>query len=350
MYTLLRQIGAGSFGHVFKAVDNDGNCCAVKVEPATLAIRPLKHEARVYKKLKGCVGIPPMRDYFHTPTDTILVLDLLGHNLGMYFDFQLQKLSLKCVARVAQLMLQVLEGMHEKGYVHRDIKPGNILFDEKTGSEMFVIDLGMAKSYIDEKTGEHKAMEQRPGLNGTARYASINAHQGRGQSRRVDLESLGYMLVYLATGSVPWQGLKNSETKNDDIAAVKINTPIPEFCSGFPAAEAIAEHLTYARGLEYEERPDYPFLFGLYTSILEQYGVIDDGKWDWHSRPDDSVMAGDKSQWKLRRSSDPILNENSGTAEGDNRSSINVQRNNPENLTERPTQRDKGGSCQCIIS
>ena len=62
------------------------------------------------------------------------------------------------------------------------------------------------------------------------------------------------------------------------------------------------------------------------------------------------VMAGDKSQWKLRRSSDPILNENSGTAEGDNRSSINVQRNNPENLTERPTQRDKGGSCQCIIS
>jgi len=113
-------------------------------------------------------------------------------------------------------------------------------------------------------------MEQRPGLNGTARYASINAHQGRGQSRRDDLESLGYMLVYLATGSVPWQGLKNSETKNDDIAAVKINTPIPEFCSGFPAAEAIAEHLTYARGLEYEERPDYPFLFGLYTSILEQ--------------------------------------------------------------------------------
>merc|ERR1712216_941774 len=109
-YRLLRQVGAGSFGHVFQGFDvHRGDECAVKVEPTSLPIRPLKHEARVYRKLQGCRGVPQVRDFFQTETDMILVMDLLGPSLGTLFDYCLQKLSLKAVVMIALEMLLILE-------------------------------------------------------------------------------------------------------------------------------------------------------------------------------------------------------------------------------------------------
>ena len=183
-------------------------------------------------------------------------------------------------------------------------------------------------SYIDDKTGKHRPMDEGgKGLNGTARYASINAHEGRTQSRRDDMESLGYMLLYLARGHVPWQGLPQaSENKNEDIKKVKIETPVEEFCCNFPAAEALAEHIVYARGLDYDTKPDYAYLKGLYQDTLNRYGVEENGAWDWNLQSDDKegvqIMAGDEAQWI------PVTQ---GGVEG---------KQKPE----------KGGACACVVS
>ena len=179
-----------------------------------------------------------------------------------------------------------------------DPNPDPALFIPGARDKLHVIDLGMAKSYRDDKTGAHKVMEKGKGLNGTARYASINAHEGRTQSRRDDMESLGYMMVYLSQGSLPWQGLQPSDDKNGDILKVKISKPIEDFCSHFPAAEALCEHLNYARSLEYEARPDYEYLKSLYVELLEKYDVENDGVWDWNESGEVGIMAGEASQWR----------------------------------------------------
>jgi len=148
-YQLLRQVGSGSFGHVFRGLDKTRDePCAIKVEPSNLPIKPLKLEARAYRKLQGCEGIPSLRDYIETEDDNILVMDLLGPSLGDLFDYLLQQLSLKSIAQIALKMVTILETMHDRGYIHRDIKPGNILFDVSSQSELFVIDFGASATHF----------------------------------------------------------------------------------------------------------------------------------------------------------------------------------------------------------
>jgi len=170
------------------------------------------------------------------------------------------------------------------------------------------------------------------GLNGTARYASINAHEGRTQSRRDDMESLAYMLAYLAKGKVPWQGLPGTDNKNDDIKNVKITTPVEQFCCNFPAAEALAAHISYARELDYEAKPDYEYLKGLYRDTLVRYGVDADGERDWNQTPEQKegvqIMAGDEEQWI------PMTAAATGVGVG----------------AEGKTKGDKGGACACVVS
>jgi len=313
-YTLITEIGAGSFGHVWKAKDHtNADQCAIKIEPSSLAIRPLKHEVRVYRKLQGCKGIPQLREYFETATDTIMVMDLLGTSLSSLFEFKQQKFSLYTIALLAIQMIQILEEIHERGYVHRDIKPANIVFDAASNTELFLIDLGMAKSYIDPQTGQHRPLEEGKSLNGTARYASINAHEGRGQSRRDDLESLGYVLTFLSTGSLLWQGLhsKDPTARNEAIYKMKKETPVEQFCSGFPAAAALKIHIEYSRSLQYTERPNYDYLKQLYLDTLIRYEVdAVQGHWDWDEKQKSkNVMAGDPRSFK------PEDTENVGTAQ-----------------------------------
>ncbi len=138
-------------------------------------------------------------------------MDILGPSLEkLFFNLCNRKFSLKTVLMIADQMLSRLEFIHDNGYLHRDLKPDNFLMGMYNSEiVVYVVDLGLAKSYIDKRNNRHIPYTEGKTLTGTARYASVNTYLGVEQSRRDDLESLGY--ISISHGRLPWQSIKVSQ-------------------------------------------------------------------------------------------------------------------------------------------
>mmetsp|Transcript_15929 Transcript_15929/g.45363 ORF Transcript_15929/g.45363 Transcript_15929/m.45363 type:complete len:319 (-) Transcript_15929:574-1530(-) len=144
-----------------------------------------------------------------------------------------------------------------------------------------MIDFGLAKKYRDPKTHQHIPYRENKNLTGTARYASINAHLGIEQSRRDDLEAVGYVMMYFCRGSLPWQGIKanTKQEKYHKIMEKKMSTPVEVLCKGYPAE--FSTYLNYCRALRFEDRPDYAYLRRLFKDLFAREGFENDGIFDW---------------------------------------------------------------------
>jgi hypothetical protein len=145
---------------------------------------------------------------------------------------------------------------------------------------LYLLDFGLAKKYRSSTTLKHYPMIKKKNLTGTARYASINALNGLTQSRRDDLEAVGYVLLYFLRGKLPWQGLhvKNKEDRYHKIMEIKRDTTPFQLCKGFP--KEFETYVEYTRNLEYEQDPDYKFLKNLFNNVLKE-DKNSDNVYDW---------------------------------------------------------------------
>eukprot|EP01119_Soliformovum_irregulare_P022731 TRINITY_DN782_c0_g1_i1.p1 TRINITY_DN782_c0_g1~~TRINITY_DN782_c0_g1_i1.p1 ORF type:complete len:442 (-),score=104.40 TRINITY_DN782_c0_g1_i1:135-1460(-) len=282
-YRLGRKVGAGSFGDIYLGTNVTNNeDVAIKLEPSRVRHPQLLYEAKLYKILAGGIGIPYVRWYGVEGDYNVMVMDLLGPSLEDLFNYCGRKFSLKTVLMLADQLLRRVEYIHTKCFIHRDIKPDNFLMGSaKKGNQVFVIDFGLAKRYQDPKSQSHIPYKEFKSLTGTARYASINAHLGIEQSRRDDLEALGYVFIYLLKGCLPWQGLK-APTKNqkyDRIAEKKLGTSIDVLTVGYP--KEFATYLQICRGYLFEEKPDYTMLRKLFRDLFLREGYKYDAMFDW---------------------------------------------------------------------
>ncbi|RNC33966.1 casein kinase, partial [Trypanosoma cruzi] len=212
----------------------------------------------------------------------VMVMDLLGPSLEDLFSFCDRKLSLKTTLMLAEQMIARIEFVHSKSVIHRDMKPDNFLMGTgKKGHHVYVVDFGLAKKYRDPRTHQHIPYKEGKSLTGTARYCSINTHLGIEQSRRDDLEGIGYILMYFLRGSLPWQGLKahTKQEKYSRISERKQTTPVETLCKGFPAE--FAAYLNYTRGLRFEDKPDYSYLKRLFRELFIREGYHVDYVFDW---------------------------------------------------------------------
>ncbi|MCQ2818920.1 MAG: hypothetical protein MJ252_16770 [archaeon] len=172
--------------------------------------------------------------------------------------------------------------MHSRNFIHRDVKPDNFLMGKgRKKNLVYAIDFGLAKRYRDPKTGLHIPYRDGKSLTGTARYASVNTHLGIEQSRRDDLEAIGYIIVYFLRGSLPWQGLKakNMKEKYEKIKEKKLSTTLQDLCKGFP--EETQTFITYSRELRFEDKPDYNLLKQLIKKMAEKENIKFDFEFDW---------------------------------------------------------------------
>eukprot|EP01016_Furgasonia_blochmanni_P009126 TRINITY_DN13778_c0_g1_i3.p1 TRINITY_DN13778_c0_g1~~TRINITY_DN13778_c0_g1_i3.p1 ORF type:complete len:424 (-),score=94.25 TRINITY_DN13778_c0_g1_i3:169-1440(-) len=277
------RIGSGSFGEIFLARNVQTNQeVAVKMEEIKTKHPQLIYEAKVIQALQGGVGIPTLHSYGQEGDYNIMVMELLGYSLEDLFNLCNRKFSLKTVLMLADRMLSDLEYVHFKNYIHRDIKPDNFLIGMGKKSHMvYLIDFGLSKRYKDQRTNQHIPYRENKQLTGTARYASINTHKGIEQSRRDDLESLGYVLVYLLKGTLPWQGLKanSKQEKYNKILEKKANTPLEILCKGLPSE--LITYLNYCRNLRFDEKPDYVFLKKMFRELFVREAYECDYVYDW---------------------------------------------------------------------
>ncbi|XP_061666831.1 casein kinase I isoform X1 [Syngnathoides biaculeatus] len=324
-YRLGRKIGSGSFGDIYLGSNlATGEEVAIKLECVKTKHPQLHIESKFYKMLQGGgeaprVGIPSIKWCGAEGDYNVMVMELLGPSLEDLFNFCSRKFSLKTVLLLADQMISRIEYIHLKNFIHRDVKPDNFLMGlGKKGHLVYVIDFGLAKKYRDSRTHQHIPYRENKNLTGTARYASINTHLGIEQSRRDDLESLGYVLMYFNLGSLPWQGLKaaTKRQKYERISEKKMSTPIEMLCKGYPSV--FSTYLNLCRSLRFEDEPDYSYLRQLFRNLFHRQGFSYDYVFDWSmlkfggSR---TVEDGDKER-KVEKDKDERAGEGQRVAGG----------------------------------
>ena len=285
IYRIIKMVGCGAFGEIHLAYDvNMKALRAIKFEMANHKNPQLKHEYSVLEQLnkheggggggtRGAgevfTGVPKV--YYFDRLEhkyNFMVMEFLGPSLGDLFQLKERNFGMETVLMIAIQVLSRIEYIHEKGFIHRDIKPENFVIGLNEKSNLvYLIDYGLSKRYKDKNSGQHIPYRENKQLVGTVRYASVNAHLGIEQSRRDDLEGIGYVLVYFYLGRLPWQN-KTDKGKplTQKITEKKLTTPPELLCKKMPREFSYYFH--YCKNLKFEDRPDYNSLKSMFADLL----------------------------------------------------------------------------------
>mmetsp|Transcript_28324 Transcript_28324/g.67352 ORF Transcript_28324/g.67352 Transcript_28324/m.67352 type:complete len:506 (-) Transcript_28324:483-2000(-) len=285
-YIVEGKLGKGGFGQVYIG-RRVGATSGKETSGASAAQVALKFEHRnskgcsygppyewsVYSHLDDIPGIPKVHYKGRQGDYYIMVMDMLGPSLWDVWNTSGQSMSQEMVSCIAVEALSILEALHKKGYVHGDVKPENFLLgraDSPLAKKLYLVDLGLATRWKDSICGIHVEYDQRPDVfRGTVRYASVHAHLGRTASRRDDLESLAYTLLFLLKGRLPWQGYQG-DNKGFLVCKKKMATSAEQLCRYTPAA--FRQFTEAVVNIKFDEEPKYAAYRDLFEPLCGQVG------------------------------------------------------------------------------
>lgn len=258
-YKLIERIGSGNFGSIYKGQNiRTAENVAIKIEPIASGVGLLKNESVIYQYLKGCFGVPSVKWFGRDDKNYYMVINLLGESLQSVKNRN-RSLPLALVLKLGVQMITLLETIHNKGLVHRDIKPENFLLGTNNDMDrIHIIDFGFCRSYLLNGVNEHIPHKKTHGIIGSLTYASLNAHALTELSRRDDMESLGYVLINLYLGALPWQ----------DTPASKIDEAKRLITTRYDVPPVFKNYIQYVRCLKFEEAPNYAQLIKSFTSEI----------------------------------------------------------------------------------
>ncbi|KAF8023218.1 hypothetical protein BT93_F0658 [Corymbia citriodora subsp. variegata] len=297
VYRVERELGWGGFGHVYvgQAISPSTSSDLTGVEAVEVALKferkgnkgcegGIINEWKVYDDLGESHGIAlPQVHYKGQKGDYyVMVMDLLGPSLEAPLISNFPTPPLEAIACIAVEAISILEKLHSKGYIHGDIKPSNFLLGPPGTPEkkrLFLIDLGLATRWQDPSTGLHIKYNQTPDdFRGTVRFASVHAQLGRTSSRRNDLESLVYTLVYLIRGHLPWQRHQFFQGVSKTLVCKqKMATPPETLCETCP--EPYLQLTAFVLNLKFDEEPNYARYISLFRGIIGENPYV----WPMHT-------------------------------------------------------------------
>ncbi|OHT02161.1 casein kinase I-like 12 [Tritrichomonas foetus] len=352
-FLLRKKLGSGSFGEVFEAEDLvTKKIVAVKIEPFNVESPQIPHEAEIYKLLspsslfdlvdtskltKSGKGRPNSENsnldnsnISHDPNLRVnsnvsgspefygegsdrayrfIAMEYLGFSLEHLFNICHQRFTLKTVLMIVEQSLSIVEYLHKKNLLYRDIKPDNFVIGRGNNlNKIYLIDYGLSTSYIDPETNQHIEYKENMPIVGTARYASINALLGRQQSRRDDLLALGYMFIYFLKGTLPWAGITHNNGNNYDnynnynymnnnnfntnknchnpnnshfkaICEMKQKTSLQSLCANLPTP--FLRYMEAVGSLQFGEEPKYSEYRAMFRQLFVKFGSSYDYVYDW---------------------------------------------------------------------
>ncbi|KAH9170335.1 kinase-like domain-containing protein [Lactarius sanguifluus] len=266
-YRIGKLLGSGGSGSIYVGKDiKTGAEIALKIgradndSPSTL-----HHEYDMYTALAGCAGISPVRWYGKEGTHEVIVLEHLRTSLSDLVSEQ--QVDRSKTFLYASQMLSTVELLHTQHYIHRDIKPGNfIVRANNPHPTVFLVDFSLVQLFRNPVTCLHIPYSTDESIVGTLPFTSRNGQQGHAQSRRDNLESLIYTIIYSACGDLPWMTISSREA----VLQTKMLIMTEELCQGLPTP--FCEFIDYVYSLDFKAKPDYQYLH----SILSQCSAATD--------------------------------------------------------------------------
>ncbi|CAF0784612.1 unnamed protein product [Adineta steineri] len=284
-WSIQSPINSGSFGYIYQGTNLITNeKVAIKFESKTNSHPQLSRESQIYRSIEG-IGIPKM--YWYGTVDDnyhAIILEMLGPSIEDLYNYCHRRFTIKTVLLLGEQMLERICHIHRRSIIHRDIKPDNFTMGINSKCQnVYLIDFGLSKYYLNKKTRQHIEYNDKKHFLGTIRYASLRTHAGIEQSRRDDLESFAYTLIYLARLDkyLPWQGIKcrNKKEKQEKIYEIKLHTHMENLCLNLP--KEFQELLIYTRQLGFAEEPNYFYIFSLIKQVYQTMNIKNDFIYDW---------------------------------------------------------------------
>ena len=268
----IKHLSKGAFSDIYAGINiHTKEKVAIKVEERYKIDKSLETECYYLFSLKG-LGIPKVISFGHNKNYDILVLPLLGKSLHEIQSTKNFNFEFKDICLIAIQIIERIQWVHSQKIIHRDIKPDNFLIGLDDPNIIYLIDFGLSKKYRSSTTGNHIKCTPVKKFVGSLRYASINALRLREQSRRDDLESIGYMLIYLIKGKLPWDSIRidNKRSNYLKLSQYKKNISPELLCNNLP--EEFVDYIKYVRNLNFEDEPDYNYLKSLFQIMLNKQG------------------------------------------------------------------------------
>lgn len=276
-YKISQLLTKGGFGTIYYGYDSlFDSKVAIKIENKE---KYLKKESIIYNLLENEKCMAKKIDYFIENNKSYLIMPLYFYSCDKLLKMNDLYFNEKDILMLSIQMLQQLNVLHKNGIIHNDIKPENFVFD-KQNKKFKIIDFGLSSFYITNKN--HIKFSEKCSRFGTLRYMSINAHKKYSLSRRDDLISLSYVLIYLSRIKIPWKGITNKIEKNKlHSTLINLKENFHENILSYNIKSPIISLYNYSTNLSFASEPDYNYLIKGFYNYLKYKQYKYDGKWSW---------------------------------------------------------------------